>query len=211
MVLALALGAGTGCEAGSDDGAEGPLGAPVGDGTAICTPGKPGRELSFGADLLHNRGSRDLVVDQVGLTDAHGLKIAHAVIVPVRNYQFGLEAWPPPASTLSEPGIEWAHRKAAVGATLKPQPKVDWGDGADADAEAATAVPDESGDATGDPDDPDEFISTGRQFNLLLGLRVTGTSGVGSAGVVVDYHVGDHEFVWRNLTPLNIETRTSSC
>lgn len=204
MVLALALGAGTGC----DDGTEGPLGAPVGDGTAICTPGKPGRELSFGADLLHNRGSQDLVVDQVGLTDAHGLKIAHAVIVPVRTYQFGLEAWPPPASTLGEPGIEWAHRKTAVGATLKPQPKADWGDSADAGAEAATAVPDESGDATGDPD---EFISTGRQFNLLLGLRVTGTSGVGSAGVVVNYHVGDHEFVWRNATRLTIETKKSSC
>lgn len=209
VVLALALGAGTGCEAGSDGGTEGPLGAPVGDGTAICTPGKPGGELSFGADLLHNRGSRDLVVDQVGLTDAHGLKIAHAVIVPVRTYQFGLEAWPPPASTLSEPGIEWAHRKTAVGATLKPQPKADWGDdGADLSAEAGTAVPDDSGDATGDPD---EFIRTGRQFNLLLGLRVTGTSGVGSAGVVVNYHVGNDEFVWRNATRLTIETKKSSC
>ncbi|MET9081567.1 hypothetical protein ABZX77_06620 [Streptomyces sp. NPDC004237] len=207
MLLALVLGAGSGCEA-ADDGSDGPLGAPVGDGTAICTPGKPGRELSFGADLLHNRSGSDVVVDKIGLADAHGLTVAHAVIVPVRNYQFGLEAWPPPESTLREPGIEWSNRQTAVGATLKPQPKADWGDD-DGSAATAPASPD-STDATG-TDDSDEFIHTGRQFNLVLGLRITGTSGVGTSGVVVDYHVGDRKYVWRNLTQLTIETKKSSC
>ncbi|MCX4853819.1 hypothetical protein OG426_54170 [Streptomyces canus] len=47
--------------------------------------------------------------------------------------------------------------------------------------------------------------------NLVLHLRITDTSDVRMAGVLVQYHVGDSDYVWHNVLGLTVETKRASC
>ncbi|MET7474983.1 hypothetical protein ABZT17_11575 [Streptomyces sp. NPDC005648] len=179
--LALALVLGTGCSSapGTPSG-DGPLNGPdyndAGSGD-VCLPAKPGATLTFGGDELHNYGKSKVVVDSVGLTEAHGVRVVDAVIVPAANTFIGYALhYPPPKSNLDDVGTGWQHRRQATGATIAPQ----------SDKSKLT-------------------------HNLVVAIRVTGTSHVGMKHVMVDYHVGSKRYRWYNVLSLSVETRKKAC
>jgi hypothetical protein len=48
-------------------------------------------------------------------------------------------------------------------------------------------------------------------YNLVLGLRVTGSRHVTLRNVEVDYHVGGHHYRWHDITTIHIETVRKEC
>jgi hypothetical protein len=180
------------------------LGSVTGDGAHICVPKKTGTTFTFGTQVLDSHSSENVVVDSVDLADGSGLQLVHALLVPIQYNGFGTDAYPP-VSTSKDPGVEWNNRRPAVGATIVPQAEdseEDPANGGTQSAESPTAVPDEE-----DTENP----TRSPQPDLVLALRVTGTSGVRMSGVTVNYHSGGHTYVWRNLTELRVETKKSHC
>ena len=123
LLAALLSGCGS---PGNGPSADGPLNGP--DYTAAgsgeeCIPQKEGGSAWFGGDELHNYGSKPAVIDKVTLRKASGLRLAEAVIVSnstaLIGYGYG---WPPAPEARDQPGIDWPHRRKAVGATITPQP-----------------------------------------------------------------------------------------
>ena len=47
--------------------------------------------------------------------------------------------------------------------------------------------------------------------NLVLAIRVTGTSHVRMKGITVDYHVGGKKYRWHNVMGLSVETEKKAC
>lgn len=198
---------GSACSASSSE-ASGPLGSVTGEGTHICVPKKTGTTFTFGAQVLDNRSSQNVVVDSVDLVDGKGIQLVHALLVPIQYDGFGTDDYPP-VSTSKDPGVEWNNRRAAVGATIVPQAE-------DSEEDPAYGATQSTHEATGSPtavlDEEDTEIPTrSPQPDLVLALRVTGTSGVRMAGVTVNYHAGSSKYVWRNLTELRVETKNSHC
>ncbi len=96
--------------------------------------------------------------------------------MPTSSSLIGYGAGYPRSGARSQPGVDWAHRRKAAGATLSPQP------------------------------DNAKVVN-----NLVLHLQVTSASGVRMAGVQVQYHVGDSDYLWHNVLGLTVETKKSSC
>jgi hypothetical protein len=117
----------TGCTpAGHQASVSGPLNGPdhadAGSGEE-CIPEKKGGSVTFGGDELHNYGSKPVVVDEVTLSKASGLRLVEAVIVSTSTSLVGYSTgYPPVPEARNQPGIDWDHRRRAVGATLSPQP-----------------------------------------------------------------------------------------
>jgi hypothetical protein len=115
LVTALA-----GCSASSSG--TGPLGGP-GDPGQVCSPLRPGQVLSYGFTGVRNSGDVTVVIDRVGLADARGLRVLAAYVVPgTSNFLYGINRGYPPELPLS-PGVDWAARQKADGATLRPMKK----------------------------------------------------------------------------------------
>ncbi|WP_262064511.1 hypothetical protein [Streptomyces sp. STR69] len=177
MLVALVTSCSSGGHQASDGGPlNGPGDAEAGSGEE-CIPAKAGGSIAFGGDELHNYGSKAVVIDKITLRKASGLRLVEAVIVSNSSALIGYgSGWPPDPEARSGPGIDWAHRRKAVGATLSPQP------------------------------DNAKVLN-----NLVLHLQVTAASGVRMAGVLVNYHVGRSDYVWRNVLGLTVETQKKSC
>ncbi|MFD4598094.1 hypothetical protein ACFWPQ_08635 [Streptomyces sp. NPDC058464] len=117
----------TGCSAAHhQDSADGPLNGPdyadAGSGEE-CIPEEEGGSVTFGMDELHNYGSKTVVIDKVTLRKASGLRLAEAVIVSTSTAFIGVSTgYPPVPEARNQPGIDWAHRRKAVGASISPQP-----------------------------------------------------------------------------------------
>ncbi|MFE2212123.1 hypothetical protein ACFW93_09080 [Streptomyces canus] len=179
--LALLAALVTGCSSADHQASTGgPLNGPdyadAGSGEE-CVPAKEGGSVTFGGDELHNFGSKPVVIDKVTLSKASGLRLVTSVIVSTSSSLIGYSTgYPPVPEARNQPGIDWAHRREAAGATLSPQP------------------------------DNAKVVN-----NLVLHLQVTGASGVRMAGVRVQYHVGDSDYVWHNVLGLTVETKKSSC
>ncbi|MFF4507633.1 hypothetical protein [Streptomyces sp. NPDC001401] len=206
-VLALSLGGfATGCTTPAA-GADGPLHGAVDEGAQVCTPKRTGQTLSLGAEVLHNYGSDDVVVDSVVLDDPHGLRLVTALLVPVKDNLFGVDSYPPSSYSLNQPGVQWAQRQRAVGATLTPQ-----GPGATESADAVQSAAPQSAEPTTTPSGSTTPAPTTTKHNLLLAIRVTGkTPDAHLSGVTVKYHVREKKYVWRNLTQLTVETNKDAC
>lgn len=126
LTLLAALVTACGPADGQGTSADGPLNGPgytdAGSGEE-CIPQKAGGSAWFGGDELHNYGNKAVVIDRITLRKANGLRLVEAVIV--RNstafigYGYG---WPPVPEARDQPGIDWPHRRKAVGATISPQP-----------------------------------------------------------------------------------------
>ncbi|MET9081925.1 hypothetical protein ACIPX0_01665 [Streptomyces sp. NPDC090075] len=87
-----------------------------------CVPAKTGGSVFFGGDELHNFGSKAVVIDKTTLSKASGLRLVEAVIVSNSSGFIGYgHGWPPDPEARSGPGIDWAHRRKAEGATIAPQ------------------------------------------------------------------------------------------
>ncbi|MER7179881.1 hypothetical protein ABT404_10435 [Streptomyces hyaluromycini] len=116
----------TSCSSGGQQVSDGgPLNGPddtdAGSGE-VCIPAKAGGSIAFGGDELHNYGSKAVVIDRIMLRKASGLRLVEAVIVPNSSALIGYGAgWPPDPEARNQPGIDWAHRRRAAGATLSPQ------------------------------------------------------------------------------------------
>ncbi|MDV7214870.1 hypothetical protein [Streptomyces prunicolor] len=117
----------TGCSSADQQASGGgPLNGPdyadAGSGEE-CIPAKKGGSVAFGGDELHNYGSKAVTIDRVTLSKASGLRLVEAVIVSNSTALIGYgSGWPPDPEARSGPGIDWAHRRKAAGATLAPQP-----------------------------------------------------------------------------------------
>ncbi|WP_405972457.1 hypothetical protein OG496_24870 [Streptomyces sp. NBC_00988] len=123
LLVALVTGCGSADQQGSAGGPlNGPDYADAGSGKE-CIPEKEGGSVTFGEDELHNYGSKAVVIDKVTLKKASGLHLVEAVIVPTSTAFIGLSTgYPPVPEARSGPGIHWAHRREALGATVAPQP-----------------------------------------------------------------------------------------
>ncbi|MFD4507909.1 hypothetical protein [Streptomyces sp. NPDC058457] len=116
----------TGCSlVHQQDSTDGPLNGPgyadAGSGE-VCIPAKTGGSIAFGGDELHNYGSKAVVVDKITLKEASGLRLVESVIVSNSTAFIGYgHGWPPDPEAIDQPGIDWAHRRKAVGATIAPQ------------------------------------------------------------------------------------------
>ncbi|MGH1553442.1 hypothetical protein ACRAWF_20170 [Streptomyces sp. L7] len=47
--------------------------------------------------------------------------------------------------------------------------------------------------------------------NLVVAIRVTGTSRARMKGITVDYHVGGRKYRWHNVMGLSVETEKKAC
>ncbi|WP_158691072.1 hypothetical protein [Streptomyces sp. 351MFTsu5.1] len=129
MALLAVLMAGCGT-AGPGTSADGPLNGPdysdAGSGKE-CIPQKKEGGAWFLGDELHNYGHKTVVIDKITLRKANGLRLVEAVIVRTSTafigygYGYGY-GWPPALEARNQPGIDWPHRRKAVGATISPQP-----------------------------------------------------------------------------------------
>jgi hypothetical protein len=76
----------------------------------------------MGGELLRNRGASDVVIDQVDLREAHGLSLVDSLVVPANGNLVGyLTSWPPNGDAVHQPGVQWAARRPAKGATIPRQ------------------------------------------------------------------------------------------
>jgi hypothetical protein len=171
-------------------------------------PAATGATLTVGGDELHNSGTRNVVIDKVGLLDPTGLRFVDAVIVPTREGLIGFaRRYPPSKFNRDSAGSGWAHRQPAVGATLPPQGPEDTGDdqasaaAASPNAAATTAVA-TTGPAPSATPTPVPIV-----HNLVVAVKVTGSSHVGMTGVVVDYHAGSVEYRWHSYTSIRVPTK----
>ena len=116
----------TGCSTVQhQDSTDGPLDQP-GDsdgGSGVeCIPARTGGSIFFGGDELHNYGHKALVIDKITLRKASGVRLVEALIVSNSSSFIGYgHGWPPDPEARTGPGIDWAHRRKAVGATISPQ------------------------------------------------------------------------------------------
>ncbi|MFC8430784.1 hypothetical protein [Streptomyces sp. NPDC057253] len=125
MTLFAALMAGC-VSAGHGTSADGPLNGPdytdAGSGEE-CLPQKKGGSAWFGGDELHNYGHKAVVIDRVTLRKPIGLRLVESLIVSNSTASIGYGyGWPPTPEARNQPGIDWPHRRRAVGATIAPQP-----------------------------------------------------------------------------------------
>ncbi|WP_217546225.1 hypothetical protein [Streptomyces sp. GbtcB6] len=58
---------------------------------------------------------------------------------------------------------------------------------------------------------PDTTSDTARTHNLVVAVRVTGSTKVRMTGVIVDYHVGGKQYRWHNITSLVVQTKKAAC
>ena len=62
-----------------------------------------------------------MTVERVSFYGAHHLLIVHAVVVPIHYDAIGFsQRWPPSRDTLTQPGVQWDKRVAAIGARVPP-------------------------------------------------------------------------------------------
>jgi hypothetical protein len=117
LLLFLAAGCGGGVPV---DSPSSPLGT-GGDPFKECVPSPPGTTTTDGITTLENHSTGTVTVERVSLYGAHHLLIVHAVVVPIHYDAIGFsEIWPPSRDTLSQPGVEWDKRVAAIGARVPP-------------------------------------------------------------------------------------------
>lgn len=100
---------------------EGPLdaGSFVGEGRE-CLPSSRHGSVTMGGEILQIRTRDTIVIDRVRLVDAVGLTLITAVLVPIGTNAVGYAEYPPPQDFVSEPGVQWAARRSAVGAVVTP-------------------------------------------------------------------------------------------
>ncbi|MGX9889956.1 hypothetical protein [Streptomyces sp. NPDC002276] len=107
------------------DSTDGPLDEPgYSDGGSgkVCITAKTSGSIFFGGDELHNYGAKALVIDKITLREANGVRLVEALIVSNSSAFIGYgHGWPPDPEARTGPGIDWAHRRKAVGATVSPQ------------------------------------------------------------------------------------------
>ena len=203
-LLMAALSTVLGCSAPATPGS-GPLDGPdwgKPDQAETCVPARPGAKVTFGGDVLRNYGSKDVVIDKVSLLQPHGLKFVDAVLLTTHNTLVGFDNhYPPRRSFLDGLAPAWDHRRPAAGATITPQP------GGGTPDDGATQKAKAAATAAATPATP---TAPTLSNNLVVGVRVTGTSHIRMTGVSVDYHIGNKKYRWHNITSLVVKT-TPAC
>ncbi len=117
LLLFLAAGCGGGVPV---DSPSSPLGS-GGDLFKECVPSPPGTTTTDGITVLDNHSTGTVTVEQVSFYGARHLLIVHAVVVPIHYDAIGFsEIWPPARYTLTQPGVQWDKRVAAIGAKVPP-------------------------------------------------------------------------------------------
>jgi hypothetical protein len=104
------------------DSPSSPLGA-GGDSVKECVPDLSGTTMTNGWTGLDNGSKGTVVIEQVGFYGDHHLQLVQAVVVPTHFDAVGMaEGWPPPRRNITQPGVQWNKRVAAIGARLPPGP-----------------------------------------------------------------------------------------
>jgi hypothetical protein len=120
VALLLFLAAGCGDSGIPVDSPSSPLGA-GGDSFKECVPAPSGTTMTNGWTGLDNGSKGTVVIEGVSFYGDHHLQVIHAVVVPVRYDAVGMAAgWPPPRMNITQPGVLWNMRLAAIGARLPP-------------------------------------------------------------------------------------------
>jgi hypothetical protein len=122
VTLLLFLAAGCGNSGTPVDNPSSPLGA-GGDSVKECVPDRSGTTMTNGWTGLDNGSKGTVVIEQVSFYGDHHLRFVQAVVVPIRFDAVGMaEGWPPPRSSITQPGVQWNKRVAAIGARMPPSP-----------------------------------------------------------------------------------------
>jgi hypothetical protein len=122
VALLLILVAGCGDSGIPVDSPSAPLGTGGGSFTE-CVPDLSGTTMTNGFTGLDNGSKGTVVIEQVSFYGDRHLQLVHALVVPIRYDAVGMSAgWPPPRSSITQPGVQWDKRVAAIGARLPSSP-----------------------------------------------------------------------------------------
>jgi hypothetical protein len=122
VALLLILAAGCGDSGIPVDSPSAPLGT-GGDSFKECVPDQSGTTMTNGWTVLENHSKGTAVIEGVSFYGARHLQFVDAVVVPIRYNAVGMSAgWPPARISITEPGVQWDKRVAAIGARLPPGP-----------------------------------------------------------------------------------------
>lgn len=91
--------------------------------------GSPGTEcagiphddvLSYGFEEFRNRGPRAATISKITLNAPHSLRLVDAWVIPITGDDlYGVLSGYPPVKRM-QPGVQWARRQRASGATIAP-------------------------------------------------------------------------------------------
>jgi hypothetical protein len=99
--------------------AAGPFG-PRGTPGAECAPVPRGGVLSFGFEGFRNQGGQVATISKITLNAPHRLRLIDAWVIPVTGDDlYGVLSGYPPVKRM-QPGVQWAERQRASGATVEP-------------------------------------------------------------------------------------------
>lgn len=123
VILLLFSAAGCGGTAIHDVPVDSPS-SPLGNGgndVTQCGPDPSGGIVTDGGTVLANHSKGVVTVESVSYYGDHGLKLLHAVVLPVNNNVIGIaNGWPPPRWNLSDAGAAWSQAVPAAGARIPP-------------------------------------------------------------------------------------------
>ncbi len=119
-VTALLLLLAAGCGGIPVNDPSSPLGS-GGDQFRQCVPDASGTTMTNGFTVLVNRSKGTVTVEKVSYYGTHNLQFVRAVVVPIRYNAIGISAsWPPGHDFITQPGVQWNKRVAAIGAQIPP-------------------------------------------------------------------------------------------
>jgi hypothetical protein len=79
--------------------------------------------MTNGLTVLENHSKGTAIIEHVSFYGDRHLQFVDAVVVPIQDDAVGFSAgWPPAPFNLSQPGVQWGKRVAAVGARIPPSP-----------------------------------------------------------------------------------------
>ncbi|MFE2432656.1 hypothetical protein ACFXJ5_38840 [Streptomyces sp. NPDC059373] len=88
----------------------------------LCMSTTTGSTVTFAGEVLRNTGKGDVVIDDVKLVSAQGLRLTHSLLVPADGNLIGFDThYPPAKENLNQSGLKWPQRRSAIHATIHPQ------------------------------------------------------------------------------------------
>lgn len=104
------------CSSHLEAGPFGPRGTPGSE----CAPVPRGGVLSFGFEAFRNQGHQAATISKITLNTPHSLRLIDAWVIPITGDDlYGVLSGYPPVKHI-QPGVQWAERQRASGATVAP-------------------------------------------------------------------------------------------
>lgn len=95
-----------------------------GDAGTLCLPRVgAATDLTYGMEVLVNKGNTPVRLTGIRLVQGHGLRVQGVYVVPVTGDTLigNWMQWPPPNSATRARGVQWADRSQLAGTVVPPQ------------------------------------------------------------------------------------------